>query len=510
MPRKHDTLYPRELIERVIQLKTDDYNNTEIAIETGLTEKEVRYILYRWGRGAAAKIPEPKLPDPPERYWKDPIYFAEKILEIKLWEKQKEILEALRDHKRVSVRSGYGVGKSTTAAIAVLWFMEAFDSDTLVISTAPSFRQVIKILWGEIHRWWRPELGGKLFKWEWALTNDRSAFGMSTNRAVRWGGFHAQHRLLVIDEAGGIDDEIFDIAEDRFLTTEYSRILAIGNPPETGTGRFVDTFDNPNWYHIHISCYDCPNVKEGKIVIPGLVTKEWVENMKERWGARSPQFMVRVLGELPPEHFTQRLLTRDTLKMMLEPKDELEDRWEYTYFGVDVARGGEDVSVVTVLNEKNVILNQYAYRLYLDELAERIEELYEHYDPLIILVDAMGLGGGLIDILSKRGLPVKGFMSSYHATEPAYKNLRAQAYFLLQRLAFRGQLRVARASDPYVKFLRQDLEVMEYKYSKDNKILILPKDAIRKKLHRSPDYADSLVIALWAKEAYQRPTIGRL
>ena len=502
--------YSRDLIDQVIALKADDYTYPEIAIETGLTVNEVKYILTRWGKTALAKIPEPKLPDPPEKYWKDPIYFAENILEIKLWDKQKEILEALRDHKRVSVRSGYGVGKSTTAAIAILWFMESFESDVLVISTAPSFRQVVKILWTEVHRWWRPELGGRLFKWEWTLTNDRSAFGMSTNRAVRWGGFHAQHRLLILDEAGGIEDEIFDIAEDRFLTTEYSRILAIGNPPESGTGRFVNTFGDPNWYNIHISCYDSPNVKAGKIVIPGLVTKEWVESMKERWGARSPQFITRVLGELPPEHYSQRLLTRDILNEMLNPKDDLDEEWDYTYFGVDVARSGEDVSVVTVLNDKNIILNQYAYRLYLDELADKIAELYEYYEPLVILVDAMGMGGGLVDILRKRGYPVKEFMSSFHATEPAYKNLRAQAYFLLQRLALKEGLRVARAGDSYVKFLRQDLEVMEYRYSRDNKLLILSKEEIHKKLHRSPDYADSLAIAVWAKEAYQRPRIGRL
>jgi len=54
-----------------------------------------------------------------ERIRRDPVWFCRKVLAFKPWSKQRAVLEAVRDHQRVAVRSAYGVGKTSIAARVV-------------------------------------------------------------------------------------------------------------------------------------------------------------------------------------------------------------------------------------------------------------------------------------------------------------------------------------------------------------------------------------------------------
>ena len=99
-----------------------------------------------------------------EAFRRSPIGFAHEVLGVDLWAKQEEVLNALRDHRRVAVKAGNGVGKGFTAAVAVLWFLCSHQPAT-VLTTAPTARQVRHILWQEIRRLYRASaypLGGKL------------------------------------------------------------------------------------------------------------------------------------------------------------------------------------------------------------------------------------------------------------------------------------------------------------------------------------------------------------
>ena len=59
---------------------------------------------------------------PSPKYAKNPVAFARDILGVNLWSRQVEVLNAIRDNRNVSVRSGHKVGKSTVVAVAALWF----------------------------------------------------------------------------------------------------------------------------------------------------------------------------------------------------------------------------------------------------------------------------------------------------------------------------------------------------------------------------------------------------
>ena len=119
------------------------------------------------------------------RWAADPAGFVENDLGARLWEAQVEILEAVRDHVRVAVRSCNGSGKTYVAAHIVLWWLMAFP-ESMVITTAPTERQVREVLWREIRRAYRGNeelIDGKLTRTALELGDKHYAHGISNNEA---------------------------------------------------------------------------------------------------------------------------------------------------------------------------------------------------------------------------------------------------------------------------------------------------------------------------------------
>ena len=230
-----------------------------------------------------------------------PEEFARDILQVDLWHKQSEVLSALPDHQRVAVKSGNGLGKGFCASVAVLWFLYTHDP-AIVLSTAPTFRQVQHVLWRQIrqlHRRAKDTLDGKLFATRWELAEDRYAMGLSADTADQFQGFHSPNMFIVVDEAEGVSDEIYEAIES-VMTSAECKLLLIGNPT-TVTGVFRRAFHEEShlYYNMTISALDSPNVTAKKVQIAGLTTARWVKERKEIWGEDNPLYRARVLGEFP-------------------------------------------------------------------------------------------------------------------------------------------------------------------------------------------------------------------
>ena len=233
-----------------------------------------------------------------------PVAFAREVLGVELWAKQEEVLTALATHRRVAVKSGNGLGKGFCAAVALLWFMHAHQDAAIALSTAPTFRQVRHILWRQLRRLYRPaakSLGGKMLDTRWELSGDRYAMGLSADSADQFQGFHSPNMFIVVDEAEGVGDEIYEAIES-VMTSADPLLLLIGNPT-TMTGAFRRAFyeERQLYRTITISALDSPNVQAGRVIIPGLTTPRWVEERREIWGDENPVYRARVLGEFPDQ-----------------------------------------------------------------------------------------------------------------------------------------------------------------------------------------------------------------
>lgn len=220
------------------------------------------------------------------------------------WSKQADIIRALYRDKRVAVQSCHGVGKTAVAAAIVEDFMA--QGPCRIVTTAPTNHQVETLLWGEIRKRarmakipWQKKPSNK----RWTIREDWAAFGFSTNEPERFSGHHGRRLLFVVDEASGVDEQIYNAARG-FLTGSNSYVLMIGNPTQM-VGTFYDNCQPTaaRWTQIKMSAYDTPvftGEKVSRDLLEQLPQREWVEEMKDDWGEDSPEFRVRVLGEFAP------------------------------------------------------------------------------------------------------------------------------------------------------------------------------------------------------------------
>lgn len=170
------------------------------------------------------------------------------------------ILRSVASRPRVAVKACHASGKTFVAAVAVLWFVTRYQ-DGIVVTTAPTWTQVEKLLWGEIHRAVQSSRIAfpQLSKTELRIGPGNYALGLSTNEGVRFQGFHGRV-LIVVDEAPGVKAEIWEAIEGIRAGGDV-RVLALGNPT-IASGPFYDAFtaNRDGWCTFTISAFDSPNL----------------------------------------------------------------------------------------------------------------------------------------------------------------------------------------------------------------------------------------------------------
>ena len=438
-----------------------------------------------------------------------PVEFAQDVLKVKLWSKQEEVLSALVEHPRVAVKSGNGLGKGFCASVAILWFLYYHDP-AIVLSTAPTFRQVRHVLWRQVRRLHRRAsdvLGGKMLDTRWELAEDRYAMGLSADSGDQFQGFHSDNMLIVVDEAEGVDDDIYEAIE-AVMTAADPRLLLIGNPT-TVTGAFRRAFyQERHLYHtITISALESPNVVAGKVVIPGLTSGQWVEEHRETWGEDNPIYRARVLGEFPDqaEDTLIKLSDIETASrrepMAGVPEADVLDSGESASAGtegaqdvvlaVDVARFGSDRSVILRRRGDQVEEIRTFHKLDTMQLVGWVVSAIKDSQPAMVYVDEIGVGAGVVDRLREQGHRVKGINVARRAQQEAlFANLRAQGYWQLRERFASGTISI-----PVDNQLMGELAALRYSYDSQGRILLESKESMRQRGLPSPDKADALMLA---------------
>jgi hypothetical protein len=406
----------------------------------------------------------------------------------------------------VAVKSGSGLGKGFCAAVALLWFLHSHQDAAIVLSTAPTFRQVRHILWRQVHRLYRPKaeiLGGKMLDTRWEISDERYAMGLSAENADQFQGFHSPNMMIVVDEAEGVSDEIYEAIE-AVMTAADPLLLLIGNPT-TVTGAFRRAFyEERHLYHnITISALDSPNVQAGKTVFPGLTSAKWVEERRETWGEDNPIYRARVLGEFPDqgedtlislsdlEAAAQRWAagresgTTETTENPPEPPEEV-------VLAVDVARFGSDRSVI-LRRQGNRVEEVRTFRdMDTMQLTGWVASAIRETSPERVCVDEIGVGAGVVDRLKEQGHPVRGINVARRAQqEKLFANLRAEGYWRLKELFASGEIDI-----PNDHQLMGELAALRYSFDSQGRVLMESKDAMRQRgLPRTTSLGGKTMIA---------------
>ena len=462
----------------------------------------------------------------------DPLWFVRKILNRSLWYKQEEIFRSVQCNKRTTVKASHGVGKSFTAGNLVLWYLYS-HRPSIVLTTGPTARQVEKLIWKEIRASYGRStipLGGDFSPKspELQIIQDQwYAMGLSTNDPNRFQGFHEQHVLIIVDEAAGVGGEIFEGIEG-ILSSENAKLLLIGNPTDT-SGEFFESFKDPSYKKITISAFDSPNFtwagitrkdietgnwkdkellarksNHGKLLQPNMISPEWVADKHRRWKPGSPLYESKIEGNFPAQG-NDTLIPISWVEAAIERWHDMKPRG-IVELGVDVAEYGTDMSVIAPrIGDKCLELLDFSGIGVMD-LAGEAALLHKRMKSTAIKVDVIGIGTGVQGRLAELGLPAirVNVSESPGGTDEEeeeemksiFMNKRSQLWWNLREL-LNPDTRVnpspiALPPDEEMAF---DLTNIKYKIRSNGKIQIESKDELRKRIGRSPDRGDAIMLA---------------
>lgn len=469
---------------------------------------------------------------PSPRYRQDPVAFFREVLGVEPWSKQVEVLEAVRDHPRVAVSSGHKCSKSNSAAGLALQFYCSYD-DARVVMTSTTSRQVDQILWREL-RMMRARSGrclgckredpdgfriqrpcqhsaliegeqGELARTGLKSADFREIVGFTAREAEAVAGVSGANLLYIVDEASGVDEAIFEAIEGN--RAGGARIVMFSNPTRN-EGEFYEAFHGKSRFYktVRISSEQTPNVIEGRVVIPGLATREWIEEKKQEWGEESAQYKIRVRGE-HATHEDGKIFSVHTIT-------QSELRWHDTpeagrlFVGLDPAgpTGSGDPTVMCARRGvKQLVLREFRgldEESILAHLVALLKDMRLPRETPVVVYDREGEIGHKVHVLLKAYVDDKRHRGEFElvavrASDRAFRQAHIYDRVRDELTAnLEGWIRDGGAILEDAK-LSAELHQMEWKPDHRGRLKVTPKVDIRKALGRSPDRFDALALSVW-------------
>ena len=424
-------------------------------------------------------------------------------VQLEFW--QDEALKAIRDgKKRISIRSGHGVGKTTFESWLALWAVLT-HSDCKVPIAANSQDQLRDVMWPEIAKWYR-RLPEPLQK-QVDVQAERIVIKAAPDQAfaVRrtatkenseaLQGFHADFLLFLIDEASGIPDVVFEVAAGA-LSTPGAVVVMCANPTRA-SGFFYDTHHKlrDRWHTMRVSSEDVPRARGH------------IEDVIASYGKGSNKYRVRVMGDFPnadddtviPLSAVEAAISRDVAPLEF-----------YPIWGVDVGRFGDDSSALAK-RQSNKLLEPVKEWLGLDnvQLANLIKREYDNtpkdLQPSEILIDVIGIGAGVVDVCSRiHKLPARGVnVAESPSTDDKFRRLRDELWWM-----GREWFLERKCSMPQDDKLISELTAPTYDFDVMGKIVAESKKDMKKRGLRSPNKADAFLLT-FAGTPRPRPRVSR-
>lgn len=418
---------------------------------------------------------------------------------------QVEVLRAYgRGERRISIRACHGPGKTWVASVMV-WHSLLCRYPQHTVATAPSKGQLEGALVKEVRQRYTqlPRPLQECFEVTSHAVRLRAApdfswFEARTARAENPEALQGVHCaggyvLLIADEASGVHERIFESAAGS-MSGHNATTLLLSNPVRT-SGFFFDTHHKlaDMWFRVRVGYADSSRVDP-----------DFVEDIRRRYGEDSSAFRVRCLGEFPladqdsivPFELIEAARKRD----IVVPPNATE------IWALDVARFGDDRNVLLRRTNRAVLPDiEWWQGVDLMETAGRVRRKYldtpPSRRPTEILVDVIGMGGGVLDRLVELGLPARGInVAESSAHEDRYKNLGTELAFKAREwLSQRGSaLPVCEGGrcpqDCPHEVLAQEVGLWRYTITSTGKYLRESKADLKKRGHKSPDFADAFFL----------------
>jgi len=496
-----------------------------------------------------------------DRYKNDPVGFAQEVLGVTLWEKQKEILNSVRDNKYTASSAAIATGKTFSAACAALWFLNTHPNCKIIVTAAPPERQIRDLLFAEIRGLQKrclgrgvPLVGGNPHtmridvgdSW-WMQGFTIPTTGTPEERMAKFHGHHARGGVFVLgDEAHGIPPEIFE-AFDNVTSAADCRVLLTSNPLAP-SGPFWSATKDPNYNFIRMSAFDHPNVIEDREVIPGAVDRKTTEDRLKKWTREftpadvgsnvptcvvpwtgeevvvmNPVFYYKVLGEFPAQArgalipmiwYERARRNYDVLidQARMDGLDYIPDL-SPPVAGLDVAEFGIDANVF--LGRSDHVLLEPIVRWYgmeIPESAMRAARYARQIQAHRINIDSIGVGAAVPPLMRKDlandNVMVVGVKTSWSPTRDTED---FQFFQLRDELAWavRNWFQRKDAAVPPDDDFEADLFAFEYEEMPRKGLRVTSKKIVRRRLmNRSPGAFDAFCMTFFQGRDKNRSSGG--
>lgn len=497
--------------------------------------------LYLVADGALSQIEKRR---EKQRYFSNPVLWAEEYLGIKPWSAQADVAMSVVDNKNVVVKAGHEVGKSWLAGLLICWWVDTrwdLPGGCFVVSTAPSTRQINAIVWREVRKFHNlakkrfneglvdhPLPGYVTSDAHWRLPDGielgygakpaDSADKESGNDSMS--GIHARYVLAVGDEAVGLSKGLIgDLANitsnatsRRFLicnpTNPLSYVASIFKRQLKGwKTHTISVFDSPNFHGRGICNADsCKNWAEHQKMEPyegfpvevleTLVDQTYVDDMAEEHGVESPTYISRVTGEFAWDMGFTLIRPEDIAKSL--DCEIVPSYGSVPRLGVDVSRSKR--------GDKNTVYKWHDGRLrFVDDWNDpdamaTADRIHKHAMALAVKevrIDGQGLGGPIADrvrMLAQGQYEIFEILGNDPSPDlDRWQNFRAWSWWDLQDRMSKSLVDI----DPEDEKLQEQLMGVEIKKRTTgrNNILLESKEEMAKRGIHSPDHADAAVYA---------------
>lgn len=451
------------------------------------------------------------------RWREDPRIFVRECLGAAPDEWQDEVLWALvdartaegRPYDRFALKASKGPGKSTLLAWAVWWFLVCFPHPK-VVCTSITGDNLADNLWTELAKWQsRSQFLRSAFEWTatritakdhpstwWASARTWPKGGTAEQQADTLAGIHADHVMFVLDEAGGIPDSVAAAAEGGLANVDHTagrtaKLLLAGNPTHLeGPLYRACTSERAMWWVKEISG-DPDDPKRAP-----RVSIQWAREQIAKYGRDNPYVLVNVFGRFPPSSANSLLGPDEVSAAMKRRIGEHQYIEEVRIVGVDVARFGDDRSVIFARQGRATWQPKVFRNLDLMELTGQVVLVIHKFKPDAVFIDN-ALGAGVIDRLRQLGFRTMGVDFGGKALEPKYANRRAEMWWKMAEWVREGGVL------PELPELTQELTTPAYKFDQHSKLLLEKKEEIKKRTGVSPDLADALALTFAAPVAHR-------
>jgi hypothetical protein len=400
--------------------------------------------------------------------------------------------------KRISISSGHGIGKSAVLSWLMLWFLFSFY-ESQVACTAPTSAQMHDVLWKEASKWINKMNPSVKAIYEWTSSyirmKDRPATWFARAKTAKkeepeaLAGVHGDNVMILVDEASGVPEPVFQTAEGA-LTNENVLMIMASNPTRNN-GFFYESHkkqDKENWRRLEFNSEESP-----------IVDNSFVRRIITKYGKDSDEYKIRVKGEFPSE---DALDDKGYVPLLTDKDLHYTNYSEFVgrkRIGIDPSGEGQNKTIWVVRDKfkAKVVASESVSNP--KSIADRTLTLLEHYDigEDDIWVDAFGEGANVgkeLALAAQIDANCENVGKEADDKE-AYINKRAEAFFRLRKWL--------RAGGELIMDKRWE-ELLEIKYRRtldgNGKIQIKSKKDMKKDGVASPDVADALMLTFLEEE----------